>query len=318
MQGGSQVKSRLRFREDGTFKIVQFTDVHWQNGEADDKRTEALMRLVLQEEAPDLIVFTGDIVYSEHCEDPRLSHRHAVAAAEESGIPWAAVLGNHDAEANVTRAQMLDALMAHDRCLARHTPGISGFGNYALTVAGPDGADAAALYFLDSGDYSPLPQVEGYGWIRKDQIDWYAAESRKLAALNGGSPLPALAFFHIPLPEYATVWERSVCYGSKHEGVCSPQLNSGFFAAMAEMGDVMGTFVGHDHINDYWGELHGIRLAYGRATGYHTYGKEGFPRGARVIRLTRGSRGFESWLRLEDGSADTQQAEHRPERPEAR
>jgi len=309
---------RLRFRDDGAFTIVQFTDVHWQNGEEDDKRTEALMRLVLSEEAPDLIVFTGDIVYSEHCDDPLRSLRDAVRTAEESGIPWAAVFGNHDAEAKVTRKQLLDVLMEHDHCLARHTPGISGYGNYVLTVAGNDGSAAAALYFLDSGDYSPLRQVEGYSWVRKDQIDWYIEQSRKLAAQNDGSPLPALAFFHIPLPEYADVWERSVCFGNKHEGVCCPQLNSGFFATMVEMGDVMGTFVGHDHINDYWGELHGIRLAYGRATGYHTYGKEGFPRGARVIRLMQGARGFTSWLRLDDGSVDRQLEEHRPERPGAR
>ena len=71
-------------------------------------------------------------------------------------------------------------------------------------------------------------------------------------------------------------------------------------------GDVVGTFVGHDHINDYWGELFGIRLCYGRASGYNTYGKEGFNHGARVIRLTKGERQFESWLRLDDGSIDRQ------------
>jgi hypothetical protein len=66
------------------------------------------------------------------------------------------------------------------------------------------------------------------------------------------------------------------------------------------MGDVMGTFAGHDHLNDYIGELHGIRLGYGRATGYNTYGKEGFPRGARVIQLFEGERRFDTWIRLDE------------------
>ena len=37
----------LHFREDGTFTIVQFTDLHVQNGEPEDEQTAALMILVL-------------------------------------------------------------------------------------------------------------------------------------------------------------------------------------------------------------------------------------------------------------------------------
>jgi hypothetical protein len=79
------------------------------------------------------------------------------------------------------------------------------------------------------------------------------------------------------------------------------------------MGDVAGTFCGHDHINDFTGSLHGIRLSYGRATGYNTYGREGFMRGARVIRMTQDRMDFETWLRLEDGSALHEQPLHNPE-----
>ena len=48
---------------------------------------------------------------------------------------------------------------------------------------------------------------------------------------------------------------------------------------------MIGTFVGHDHVNDYQGDLHGIRLCYGRGSGFNTYGRAGFLHGARVIRL---------------------------------
>ncbi len=44
----------------------------------------------------------------------------------------------------------------------------------------------------------------------------------------------------------------------------------------------------------------GIQLAYGRCTGFSSYGKEGFPRGARLIRLTAGQRGFETKVILDD------------------
>ncbi|TYP79819.1 metallophosphoesterase family protein [Paenibacillus methanolicus] len=304
------MEKQLRFREDGTFTIVQFTDLHWKNGDEEDRRTRSLMELAIEAEAPDLIVFTGDVIYSSECVKPLLAIREAVAAAEASGIPWAVVLGNHDSEAGVTREELHRSLLGYGGSVTGHTPGLTGFGNYAIAVHGSVAAAAAAvLYFLDSGDYSRHAHVDGYAWIAKDQIDWYANRSRSFAAASGGEPLPALAFFHIPLPEYAEAWEQGACRGSKHEAVCSPKLNSGLFAAMVEAGDVMGTFVGHDHINDFTGELCGIRLTYGRASGYNTYGKEGFPRGARVIRLREGDRSFESWLRLDDGRVDWQNEE---------
>ena len=82
---------------------------------------------------------------------------------------------------------------------------------------------------------------------------------------------------------------------------------------MLEMGDVKGVFVGHDHINDYYGDLYGIKLCYGRGTGFNTYGKENFLHGARIIRLKENEQEFESWLRLEDGSVMGQQVEHLPD-----
>jgi hypothetical protein len=302
----AKMNNGLSFREDGTFTIVQFTDVHWQNGDEPDLRTRELMQRVLKEESPDLIVFTGDVIYSLGCREPEQALREAVTAADQSGIPWAVVFGNHDSEGNVTRERLMEVLREFENCLTKHTPSVSGFGNFVLNVSGKDRGTDAALYFLDSGQYSTITSVGGYGWVNRDQIDWYVSESRMRTNHNGGIPLSALVFFHIPLQEYAIVWERGGCFGHKYEEVCAPQLNSGLFAAMVEMGDVMGAFAGHDHINDYWGEMHGIRLAYGRATGYNAYGKEGFARGARVIRLSAGKREFESWLRLEDGSVDFQ------------
>jgi hypothetical protein len=173
---------------------------------------------------------------------------------------------------------------------------------------------AAALYCLDSGAYNDLG-VGHYAWIALDQIAWYARSARSFAPSRRGSdPLPALAFIHIPLPEWDQMWRTQVCRGHRHEPVCSPALNSGFFAAVREAGDVMGIFCGHDHLNDFEGELHGVRLAYGRATGFGEYGREGYPRGARVIRLHEGERRFETWVRVE-GGLKTKAAVHRPLNP---
>jgi hypothetical protein len=205
--------------------------------------------------------------------------------------------------------------LKHPHALAERGPtDIHGAGNYVLPIVKSDSDEAAALlYCLDSGAYSDHPQVPGYDWIRHDQVQWYIKQSQEWKQRLQGKTLPALAFFHIPLPEYQTMWDKTVCYGHKLENIAAARVQAGFFGALLQQEDVLATFCGHDHINDFWGELHGIRLYYGRAAGFNTYGKEGFQRGARVIRLTEGERSVESWLRLADSSVVDKQPEHRPE-----
>ncbi|MFC5471429.1 metallophosphoesterase family protein [Cohnella suwonensis] len=306
---------QLSFRKDGSFTIVQFTDVHWKNGDEKDARTKALMTRVIADEKPDLIVFTGDVVESLHCSDPYRSFKDAVDVAERSGIPWAAVFGNHDSEGATSREELMKVQTGLAGSIAEAgPPDIGGVGNFARTVAGRDGFPAAALYFIDSGAYSELPNVPGYGWFRRGQSDWLLKEARALQAGHGGRPIPSLAFFHIPLPEYREAWDEQICRGRRYEKVQSPRLNTGMFTALAQAGGVMGTFCGHDHINDYEGTLHGIRLCYGRATGYNTYGRWRFRRGARVIRMREGEESFETWLRLDNGAKVEKPRKHSPNR----
>lgn len=58
----------LKFNANGKFKIVQFTDVHYIS---DDPRSDiAIERIneVLNAENPDLVVFTGDVIYGKPAE----------------------------------------------------------------------------------------------------------------------------------------------------------------------------------------------------------------------------------------------------------
>jgi hypothetical protein len=102
--------------------------------------------------------------------------------------------------------------------------------------------------------------------------------------------------------------------GMKLKDVYSPELNSGMFLAMLEKGDVMGTFVGHDHANDYIFKYYNIALAYGRFSGNKNTSYSvvingvrqtrsiDFQNGVRMIELTEGQRGFDTWIRLDDGT----------------
>ncbi|MBQ4541126.1 MAG: metallophosphatase, partial [Alistipes sp.] len=134
-----------------------------------------------------------------------------------------------------------------------------------------------------------------------DVTSWYREQSALHTAQNGGEPLPALAFFHIPTPEFRLINENTDMYGRNGDGsgIGSAELNSGFLLSCVEMGDVMGLFVGHDHENDYIGQHFNVALAYGRVSGFNAYG--GLPRGGRIIDLYENSRSFDTWISTPTG-----------------
>lgn len=69
-------------------------------------------------------------------------------------------------------------------------------------------------------------------------------------------PAPALPYFHIPLPEYSLLAPTNFI-GVKQESISSASINSGFLTTLLEAGDVKAAFVGHNHVNDFCGDVHG-------------------------------------------------------------
>jgi predicted MPP superfamily phosphohydrolase len=97
----------LRFRTDGSITIVQFTDTHLCNGEKEDVRTAALMSQVLDEEQPDLVIFTGNVIGGHSAKSSEATWCMAAAPLIARGLPWCAGFGNHDDECGVSRRQLL-------------------------------------------------------------------------------------------------------------------------------------------------------------------------------------------------------------------
>lgn len=292
---------KLKFRADGTFKIVQFTDIHWVPGNSDSEEAAERMNEVLDAEKPDFVIYTGDIVFAKPAAE---GFRKAFEPVISRNIPFAVTLGNHDDEHDMTRREIYTFINKMPGNLTGTVEGITGVTNFILPVNSSDGSkEAFLLYGFDSLAYSVKEETKGYDWIKPDQIDWYRKNSAALTAKNGGKPLPALAFFHIPVPEYnqAASDENTLLIGVRKEKACAPFVNSGLFTAMLEAGDVMGTFVGHDHVNDYVAQWKGLLLGYGRFTGGKTvYHDVPGGNGARVFELTEGKRSFKSWIRLKD------------------
>lgn len=290
-------KEHLCFKSNGKFKIVQFTDVHYK---AEDERNSRpsldIMNEVLDRESPDLVVYTGDVVYS----NKTLNGLDTVLdLAIRRNIPFAVVWGNHDDEFDHSRQELYDYVQQKKgaimpKRISAESP------DYVIPLKAHDSSkDVALLYCIDSHSYSKVKGVSGYDWIYADQISWYRNVSQQFKAVNSGTPLPALAFFHIPLPEFrdALGEDHNRMFGVKGEGICSPRVNSGFFMAAKECGDIMGMFVGHDHDNDYAVTYKDILLAYGRYSGGDTVYND-IPNGARVIELYEGERKFDTHIRI--------------------
>ncbi len=291
----------LKFK-DKKFKILQFTDLHYLNTEEyKDKNdsTLSLMKTLIEEEKPDLVIMTGDIVVSKPCGE---AWKNVVQPMTELNVPFAVTFGNHDTETDQTTREILKNLMQNPlNVTMNEDESLSGAGNCSLPIKSSDGKkDSWVVYLFDSHAYSGINRVKGYDWIKNDQIQWYRKRSDSLRE-NNGTPLPALAFFHIPLPEFEYVRKLETTLGNKSETVHSPYLNSGLFTSFVEKNDVKGVFVGHDHNNDFVGELYGILLGYGRKTGYVSAYREILDRGGRVIELFEDCPKFNTYIRTLSG-----------------
>ncbi|MDR2564272.1 MAG: metallophosphoesterase family protein [Prevotellaceae bacterium] len=298
----ANAQNTLKFNRNGKFKIVQFTDTHFI---ANDPRSEPAIENIcetLDAEKPNLVIFTGDIVYGRPADTSLLT---VLAPVVERNLPFAFVFGNHDDEFDLTRSQLFDLAKNLPGNLTATTPGITGITNFILPIASHSSEKTCfVMYFFDSNAYSTIEGVKGYDYIHFDQIEWYRNQSSIRTANNNGEPIPAVAFFHIPLPEYnaAAADEQTVFTGTRKEKACAPRLNSGLFTAIKETKDIMAIFVGHDHDNDYAAYRDGIMLAYGRYSGGNTVYNNLKPNGARIIELRENEKKLRTWIRLRGGN----------------
>ena len=191
---GFAQKPTLRFKADKTFKIVQFTDLHVKHQYPRSEITFERVKQVVTDERPDLVILTGDVIFSPPAID---NMRNVLQMLVDLKVPFATVFGNHDDEQGATKEELLQLAQSMPYCLtADEEPAVSGVGNYVLPVLASKGDQPAlTLYCIDSNAYSSIEGVKGYDYIKRDQIDWYARRSSGFTAANSGKPLPALAFF---------------------------------------------------------------------------------------------------------------------------
>ena len=288
----SDEKAPLSFDADGSFTIMHVTDTHLQESNID--KSVWLIGQACDKEKPDLVVIGGDNVQND--DSAEITKNHITKLMQEfeiRGIPVAVTFGNHDSEEGALSREELMAFYNTFSCSYSVDDGetLSGCGTYNIPVLSSDlSAVKFNIWVFDSGNYD----ADGnYGYVKKDQIDWYRSVSDALALENGGEKVYSLAFQHIIVPEIYDVLKKAdykslftfehiindgdyymsdptqTNYGTLNETPCSGYYNDGQFDAMVQQGDVLGIFSGHDHTNAFAVKNQGINITNSLSTRYN-------------------------------------------------
>lgn len=265
--------AQLTVRNASEIRLLQLTDLHYfsrdpATWEAFNARTTEQIRTLTVHARPDLVVITGDVWSENDNGSGEVQLRYAVDQFAALGVPWAFTWGNHD---QVTDRARADALLrdAPNSLYRRDAQD----GHYRIDLRDVSGRLLWQLLLIDTGR-------EGLIGPRREWV-------RRLPAAD----VPRLAFFHIPLKQYAQVWDEGQAVGIWGEPPCYEREDGSALAILREAG-VVGCFCGHDHMNDYSGWVEGVELVYGRVSRAGGYGADTFEKGGKLIILDGVNRTF--------------------------
>lgn len=284
-----------KFDDDGQiseddFVILAMTDLHFEDDpELRDKTIDMMVRNITDVN-PDLVVFTGDIILSNH---QQIDGVRFAKLFEDMGVYWTFVFGNHEARAEKEYHKyfLMKNMSQYEHCLAKFGPSeLFGYGNHIINIMNRDGSIRQSLFMFDSGrnisdkyrfENGLDSDLRGYDYLKNNQKNWYRNHIEEQRRVYGD--FKSLMFMHIPLCEYENVnrldkfgeyvptGKAKILYGSQYESIgCSP-VNSGMFSLIKELGSTQAVFAGHDHVNDFCAEYDGVKLVYVQTSGYETY-----------------------------------------------
>ncbi len=292
----------LKFNN-GKFKIMQIADT--QEIPAVSPDTIKLISAALDAEKPDLVIFTGDQIkgYSSFFlgekgkKNTESTIKELIKPLEERSIPFTMTFGNHDGEAALKKNEQFELYKQSPMFVYADAASEGDEATFCLSIE-----DKFLVYLFDTHSKA---KDGGYCGVYKEQIDWYRSVRDSY-----DSPVPSLVFQHIPTPEYFDVIKKVRrftkgavrAYGNHKnefytldpsnignrdfmkESPAAPFKNIGQVDAFLEKGEVLGLFVGHDHINSFVSNYKGLDLGYSQGAGFNVYGP-GYDRGVRIFNI---------------------------------
>ena len=310
----------LQFKN-GKFKILQVSDP--QDMHYPRHSMIKMLDKAYDELKPDLVVFTGDNVLSNHLLDARIGNRKSAVGwqatrdrmkksldiilkpLEKRGIPFAITFGNHDDMCSMIKEEIIDLYREYkDFVGLTDTYGYGDIGTHNVLIYSGD-KPAFNLWMMDTSRQDKL-QDKSFEGVTTDAVEWYVKTSNELKEANGGKAIPSLMFQHIPMSEIEDCVEEchATDYGAvklydedkyirlKYEKVNSGRLyeptpgckaNYGQFDAVKQQGDVLAVVYGHHHMNMFDITHEGVRMIQTPAASFRCYGNS--LRGVRMFEI---------------------------------
>lgn len=290
-----------------TYRVLTLGDIHFaQNDYFDDHF--AVMQDTIDKADPDMIIVNGDAFTFATKQTVKILFNWLDTRVNQSGnaIRWSYVFGNHDDQGQYSE-DYIPRLLAGEVKGTKYNnvafvnlpdDDVTGRTNVVLNIR-KDNDVVYQLYLFDShsynftkyeGQYKKLGEDYYYDYIKEDQVEWY-----KRVATYSKEQFPGVkssAYFHIPVPEFQfaldtlfdeegnPISEKVLTGDGKELLVSGPQINTGLYAAMDEIGITQSITASHDHINNFVVKYqveggHEIYLTYGtHATDRIYYAKD--------------------------------------------
>ena len=309
----------LQFKN-GKFKILQVSDA--QDMHYVRRSMIKMLNTAYDKLKPDLVLFTGDNVLSNHLLDARIGNRQSgkgfndtflrmkksldyiLSPLEKRNIPFAMIFGNHDDFCCMTKEEILGLYRSYHGFVGlTDTNGEAGTGTYNTLIYSGD-KPKFNLWLMDTSNH-----IKGTGHchseVKAEAVEWYISKSNELKAQNGGESIPSLMFQHIPMPETEDCVEECKAktknafkaqdgkyYRLKPEKVLSGRLyeptpgyteNNGQFEAIKNQKDVLAVVYGHHHKNIFDIEHEGVRIIQTPCASFRCYGNA--HRGVRLFEI---------------------------------
>ena len=281
----------IRIPEDQDFRILQLTDLHLGFGflsKGKDKLALDAVRKLIEKSKPDLIVLTGDSIFPFWPRSGTMNNRKQakklMTFLDGFKIPYTLVFGNHDCELGsiCSKEELAELYQQGTYCIfSEGRKDLTGVGNFLIELVDDSGNVLLPLVMLDSNMYGEGGWFfSGFDCIHEDQVEWCM---ERLEALKRENPdIKAMAFFHMPLPEFKEAYEkmklgdRSVIYqhgsiAEKNEYFGISREKGTFFDRAVENGVIRWMFCGHDHLNTLSLIYKGIQMTYGMSLDYLGY-----------------------------------------------
>ena len=132
----NETDKSIRFNSDGKLKILHITDTHLKDNHNLDP-TIWMVERACDEEKPDIVMLTGDIVLNcDNAEDTKKLINALMNVFDSRNIPVAVTFGNHDSEQGAMSREELMAYYNTYSCSVSidDGPSISGCGTYNIPV----------------------------------------------------------------------------------------------------------------------------------------------------------------------------------------